>query len=180
MIDYLIYPERPKFDFHDTMFAYREVLAAGYWCVRVESDPLGSVNKIVRLLDGRNSIKAALCRIPVDATVTLIHDEGGYTIDEVFALKDNWRYRLHADRPYFTPTPPAMPVRHEPGWRVEVDGRTVLSVTDAELREPYVPPPPPPLRRRMRAALGEQVRDDADAIARRFGFHRDDECRDWG
>jgi hypothetical protein len=175
--DDLIYPERPDRQFSDTLLAFRDMQTAAYWCARIESDPLGPVNKIVRLMDGRTPVKAALCRVPAGATVSLVRDEGGYTIDELFAMKNRgWGYRMVSDSPYFTAAAPPMPIHRPAGWRIEVDGRTVLSVTDAELREPYVPPPPPPLLRRMRAALREQVRSDVDAIAERLGYHRDDEC----
>jgi hypothetical protein len=168
MSDDLIYPEMPKREFSDTMLAFRDMQTAGYWCARIESDPLGPVNKIVRLMDGRTPVKAALCRVPAGATVSLVRDEGGYTIDEVFAIRQRgWEFTPGGKLPAWKPGP---------GWRIEVDGRTVLSVTDAELREPYVPPPPPPLWRRMRSALREQVRSDVDAIAERLGYHRDDEC----
>lgn len=176
MTDDLIYPEMPKRELSDTMLAYRDVVVAGYWRARIESDPLGPVNKIVRLMDGRKPVKAALCRIPVGATVSLIRDEGGYTLSELFNLRER-RWRLPGD--LSDDEPASAPIYREPGWRIEVDGRTVLAVTDAELRAPYVPPPPPPLLHRMRASLREQVRSDVDAIAGRLGYHRDDECGDY-
>jgi hypothetical protein len=173
MTNDLIYPERPDRQFSDTMLAFRDMQTAAYWCARIEPDPLGPVNRIVRLMDGRTPVKAALCRVPAGATVSLVRDEGGYTLSELFNLRER-RWRLPGD--LSDDEPAAAPIHREPGWRVEVNGRTVLSVTDAELREPHVPPPPPPLRRRMRAALREQVRSDVDAIAERLGYHRDDEC----
>ena len=50
---------------------------ASTWGVRVENDPLGPVNKIVRLMRGqRREIASVLWPVPDDATVRLVRDDG--------------------------------------------------------------------------------------------------------
>jgi len=160
-------PER-EFQFRDTVLTWQNFVA-GDWHVRIDPDPLGSVNRIVRLMNGGTQVRACLAHIPDGATVRLVRDEGSW-----HALGGpGWRALsgLSAD-----PEPEPF---HLPGWRVEVNGETVLAVTDAELRPPYVPPPPPPLWRRARNALRERTRAIADRIAAHLGYHRDGECEDW-
>lgn len=172
MTDYPYQP--PEREFESVITAYRDFVIAGAWSVRVEPDPLGDVNKIVRLMRGGKQVKSVLARVPAGATVRLVRDEGGYRMEDLFALRDaQWRTE------YGRKVATVHVAVRQPGWRVEIDGETVLAVTDAELRPPYVPPPPPPLWRRMRQALREQVRADVDAVAGRRGFHRVDECRGW-
>lgn len=125
---------------------------------------LGPVNKIVTLMRGQRRIKSVLARVPVGAAVRLVRDEGTPLIRY---WSPTWQ---EVDREPF----------RAPGWRAEIDERTVLAVTDAEIAPPRTPPPPVPLWRRMRQALREQVLADADWIAKRLGYHRDGECEvDW-
>ena len=167
------YPyEPPERQFSDTLLAYR-MYAGPYMAARVEPDPLGPVNKIVSLLRGQRRVKSVLCPVPAGADARVVRDEGGWTMREVFALRERiWDSRGRGEQPELPPV-------REPGWRIEIDGRTVLAVTDAEMRTPYTPPPPPPLWHRMRTALREQLRADVDAVAKRLGFHRVDECGGW-
>lgn len=168
------YPYQPPDEYASTITAYRDFVIAGAWSVRVEPDPLGDVNKIVRLMRGGKPVKSVLALVPAGATVRLLRDEGGYRIEDLCAFRDA-QWRTEYGRKVATVH---VPVR-QPGWRVEIDDETVLAVTDAELRPPYVPPPPPPLWRRMRQALREQVRADVGAVAGRLGYHRADECGGW-
>jgi hypothetical protein len=55
----------------------------------------------------------------------------------------------------------------------------LLAVTDAEMQPPRAPAPRVPLWRRMPQVLREQVRADADWIAGRLGYHRDERCTGW-
>lgn len=163
--------EPPQRQFTDAFLSFIDYRNAGTWAALVESDPLGPVNKIVSLMRGQRRVKSVLCPVPAGADVRVVRDERGWTIDEVLALQ-NTRW-LMDDNIGTLPDP------REPGWRIEINGRTVLSVTDAEMRTPYTPPPPPPLWHRMRTALREQLRADVDAVAKRLGFHRADECGGW-
>ena len=169
--------EPPRREFADTLLAFRDFEMASAWGVRVEPDPLGPVNKIVSLRRGGRRVKSVLCPVPVGAKVQLVRDDGGYTVDELFALKSD----IWARRPYGPDTfTAAVPPRREPGWRVEVDDKTVLAVTDAELRPPIPPKPRVPLRQRIRRAVRARARAWADQIAGQLGYHRADECGgDW-
>lgn len=168
--------EPPESHYSDTLMAFK-VFAGPRMAAVIDADPLGPVNRIVRLVQGERRIKSALCRVPVGATVRLVRDEGSLSIREVFdSMERIWAARGVGGHPI------EIEKIHPPGWRIEVDGRTVLAVTDAELRPPYTPPPPPPLWHRMREALRHQLRADADAIAKRLGYHRDGQCEgddDW-
>jgi len=152
-------PER-EFQFRDTVLTFQNFVTAGDWHVRIDPDPLGVVNRIVRLMNGDTQVRATLAHIPEGATVELVRD-------------DPWSLGTFCgiEEPAY---PPALP----PGWRVTVNGETVLAVTDEELRPPYVPPPPPPLWRRARNALRERTRAITDRIAARLGYHRDGECEE--
>ena len=171
---YADYPyQPPERRYQDTILAFRDAQLAGIWAARVEPDPLGPVNKIVTLMRGQRRVKSVLTRVPAGANVRVVRDEGGWTMQEVFALRERiWDSRGRGEQPELPPV-------HEPGWRIEIDGRTVLAVTDAELAPPCAPPPPPPLWRRMRTALREQLRADVDAVAKRLGFHRIEDCGGW-
>lgn len=165
--------EPPQLQLADTMLAYRDLQRASTWGVRIDADPLGPVNRIVTLMRGTTRVASILCPVPAGATVRLVRDEGAWNIDALFALRDaNWRT---GDKPDIDIRPP--------GWRVEIAGRTVLAVTDAEMHTPTPAPHVPwylRAHRAMRRALIAQARTDADAIANRLGYHRDDTCGgDW-
>lgn len=167
----VIRPTMPECEFSDPILAFRDFQMASSWSVRIDPDPLGVVNRIVRLMNGDTQVRAALAHLPVGATVRLVRD--GYSGFGWRALGGpGWR-ALSGLGPDPEPEP-----FHLPGWRVEVDGETVLSATDAELRPPYVPPPPPPIWRRARNALRERTRAIADRIAAHLGYHRDGECEE--
>lgn len=169
MTDYPYQP--PEREYASTITAFRDFTQASTWRVRIAPDPLGSVNKIVRLMRGERQIKATLARVPAGASVRLVRDEGGYRIEEVFALREyDWRSGEVVE----------LPERRPPGWRVEVDGETVLAVTDAELQPPRPQMPRTPLWRRFRHWTARRARSAADGLAGRLGYHRNDECGGWG
>lgn len=143
------------------------------WKVRVAPDPLGPVNKIVTLLRGGQPVTSVLYPVNEGDSVRLVRDKNSWTMDEVFALRNRmWNARDKGEEP-------GLPPVREPGWRVEINGVTVLSVTDAGLRPTPTPAPRTSLWRRMRQALLSQARADADTIAGRLGYHRDDDYGRW-
>lgn len=156
--------EPPEPMFHDTILAF-QALTAPQWVALIEPDPLGPVNRIVTLMRNDKRVKSVLCHVPEGADVEVVRDEGTVRIHLWSALWENLGEPFGPYRP--------------PSWRIEINGRTVLSVTDAEMRTPYTPPPPPPLWHRMRTALREQLRADVDAVAKRLGFHRVEDCGGW-
>lgn len=168
MTEHIAY-EPPERMFADTLLAFKDFEMASTWRVRVSADPLGPVNRIVSLMRGGQRIKSVLCPVPAGTSVRLVRDEGAWNIQELFALRDaNWR----------TGEAPTIDIR-PPGWRIEVDGKTVLTVTDAEMRPPRPLAPTIPLWTRMRRVFREQVRADFDWAAGKLGFHRADECGGW-
>lgn len=169
------YPyEPPKREFFDTLLTFKEWQLASTWAVRVEPDPLGPINHIVTLMRGQQRIKSVLCRVPVGAAVRLVRDDGAcWTARDIQALQhQHWDTRGHGE------PAPRIDIR-PPGWRIEIDGRTVLAVTDAEMQPPAQPEPRIPLWRRMRTTLTTQAHSDLDTIAKRLGYHRDEDCRGW-
>ena len=62
----------PRASVLDTMLAFRDFELASTWGVRVESDPLGPVNKIVRLMRGQRCLKSVLWPVPAGADVRLV------------------------------------------------------------------------------------------------------------
>lgn len=147
-------------------------------CATIEADPLGDVNRIVRIcrIEGgkRTSVKAALVPITAGTTVTLSRDESTWGIAEVFALREG-SWRIPPD-----PEPQLRELPPTPGWRVDVDGHTVLRAADLDIW-PQPPAPRVPMRLRAtqaaRRACSERLRRLGDAIADRFGYIRDDEDR---
>lgn len=169
------YPyEPPDREYASTITAFRDFNLASTWSVRIDPDPLGPVNRIVRLMRGGQQVRACLDRVPVGAQVRLVRDEGRLTIREVFGdLERIWAAREVGGNPI------EIEAIELPGWRVEVNDQTVLAVTDAELQPPRTVPHIPWLiraYRALKAAAVQQVRADMDAIAGRLGYHRDDEC----
>lgn len=160
--------------FNDTLLAF-QVFAGPRISALIEPDPLGPINKLVTLMVGERRIRTTLCHVPPGAQVRVVRDEGAWTLGNLFAFRDRlWDSRGSAE------PEPAIDIQ-PPGWRIEINGRTVLTVTDAKMAPPRPPAPRVPLWRRMRRAMREQLRADADWIAGRLGYHRDDECSggDW-
>jgi hypothetical protein len=167
----------PETMYRDTLLSYKAFAGPRMGAV-VEPDPHGPVNKIVTLMAGERRVKSVLTRVPPGATLRVVHDNGGYSLDELYALRSGpgWRSLMGlpiSDEP--------RPVRRLPGWYVEMGDQVLLHATESEVNPPHTwTPPPVPFRKRMRRALTEQLRADADAIAKRFGYHREDECEvDW-
>lgn len=169
---YDIHYAPPERQYQDSLLTFKDWQMASTWGVRVENDPLGPVNKIVTLMRGQQRVKSVLWPVPDPSNVELMRDTGAWSIDEVSKLTHIFWNSRAAGEP-----PPEINVR-VPGWRIEVDGTTVLTVTDAEMREPYTPPTIP-LWRRMVSALRDQFQSDADSVAKRFGYHRSDDCGEW-
>lgn len=166
----------PQREFADTLLSYRDYVMAGNWSARIDPDPLGPVNRIVSIWCGDRRVKAGLAHVPVGAEVRLTRAEGSWTMTEVFALRERiWDARGRGEEPEYPP------VRAR-GWYVEVDGREVLYVSDAECA-PVVPAPVIPWRERTRRKVKQDIRKQArsvgDRIAHRFGYHHEDECEEW-
>lgn len=163
-------PPRPELA--DTILAFQAFAGPQVGAV-IESDPLGPVNKIVTLMVGDRRIKSALCPVGVDSEVTVGRESGAWSLENLFAPL--WWNNPGGSRP-------EIGVARPPGWFVEVDGRRIIEVDDDEIRPPAPKPPRPPWHRRARHALTSavrrHVRADLDAITRRLGYHRDDECRE--
>lgn len=163
----------PERMFQDTILAFNDMRMASTWRALIEPDPFGPVNKIVTLMRGNHRVKSVLWPVRDPGAVKVVRDDGAWSMTELFELQ----HRFWDSRG--TNTPPPVIHHRVPGWRIEVDGHTVLTVTDAEMSPPYTPPPPPPLWRRMLTALREQARADLDAVAGRLGYRRCDDCREW-
>lgn len=156
----------PERMYADTMLAFKDFELASTWGVQIDPDPLGPVNKIVTLMRGRHRVKSVLCPVGVGATVRCGYDPGS---PRVRLWSASFDYLGDVGEPY-----------REPTWYVEVDGRRAIEVPERETYPPITPTPPVPLWRRMRTVLREQVRTDADSIAKRLGYHRDGACGgDW-
>lgn len=167
---YLPY-EPPAREFADTMLAFKDFQLASTWGVRVESDPLGPVNSIVRLMRGNRPVKSVLTRVQAGATVRLVRDSGQLTIREVFDFQERiWAAREVGGNPI------EIESIQPPGWRVEVDGKTVLAVTDIEMQPPTPPAPRVPLWRRFRYWTATRARSAADGLAGRLGYVGADEA----
>lgn len=162
--------ESPVPEFNDALLTFQAFNSPNVGAL-IELDPLGPVNKIVTLMVDDRRIKSALCPIAADTVVTVGREPGAWTIDKLFALRDR----------HWNPGRPAPEITvHPPGWFIEVDGRRIIDVPDHEIRQPAPKPPPIPwhrrARRRLMSSARQQTRANLDAIARRLGYHRDDEC----
>lgn len=131
--------------------------------MRVECDPLGPVNKIVRLVrpDG-STIKAALHPVGVGQTVTFGKEPPTYWAGP------GWRHLAG-----FEDEPPRDPRSPFGRYYAEVDGVRVLEVSDKEIY-PAVKLSHVPIRLRAKMWLIER----ADRFAEKFGYHRECEWRD--
>lgn len=147
-------------------------------CATIEADPLGPVNRIVRIcrVQGghRIPVKAVLVPIAAGTTVTLSRDETAWSIGEVMTFREG-SWRIPPEHPV-----PLRELPTAPGWRIDVDGQTVLRVPDSDIW-PQPPGPRVPMRQRAtqaaKRAARERARQVGDAIAHRFGYIRDDEDR---
>lgn len=154
----------PEREFSDTILAFRDFELASTWAVRIGPDPLGPVNSIVTLMGGRRRVKSVLYPIREGSVVRLVRDEGSPRIRLWSATWEDLGEPFGAPR--------------VPGWRVEVDERTVLTVADAELHTPYVAPRVP-LSRRLRSWATKHARSAADGAAGRLGYVREGEGGEW-
>lgn len=165
------YPyEPPERQFADTLLAFRDFELASTWGVRVENDPLGPVNKIVRLMHGGKSVRGALWPVRADAVVRLMRDEGYWSIAHLRALQDALWDSRGTDRPG-----PIIEM-HPPGWRIEVDGTTVVSVPD-EIKPPLRRPIP--WRTRAQWRLRKWFYAAVDRVVVPLGYHHGDDCGDY-
>lgn len=144
--------------FNDVLLAFQR-LSAPTISATVESDPLGDVNKIVRLRCGGRVVKTALCHVPDDAPVMV----GRANAPTISLFDMDWNL---ATRTYSFV-----------GYYVEVDGRRVIEATDAEMRLPAPPAPHIPWKFRVkrwvdRAAV-KHLQPRADRLAERLGYHRE-------
>lgn len=137
--------------------------------LRVKPDRLGPVNQILTLMRGSHPVRSVL--YPVRAGATVIAGTEGAHYWEAF---DGPGWRALMGEPIPEPEPYRPPV-----WFIEVDGKRILEVPEHETWPPIPPKPTPPLLQRMRTALRQQMRADADWIAGRLGYHRADECGGW-
>ncbi len=165
------YPyEPPERMFSDTMLAFRDFELASTWGVRVEADPLGPVNKIVRLMHGGKSVRGALWPVPAGAVVRLARDDGAWTLRNLSAFRDVLWDSRGTDKPE-----PTIDIRPR-GWRIEVDGTTVLTVLDetpAPLRRPI------PWRTRAQWRLRRWFYAAVDRVVVPLGYHHGDDCGDY-
>lgn len=170
------YPYQPPArEYDSTLLAFGDFQTASAWKVVVKPDPLGPINKIVTLVHNDEPVKSVLHPVNEGDTVQLIRDEGGLNYNHVSLMHGlHWHNNEYGQNVAEAHVP-----FRKPGWRVEINGGTVLTVTDAELQPTPPPTPRTPLWRRMRRTLLEQLRSDADAIAGRLGYHRDDNCDRW-
>ena len=158
------YPyEPPEREFSDTLLAFRDFELASTWGVRVENDPLGPVNKIVRLMRGQRRLKSVLWPVSPGADVRLVRDAG---TPRVTIWAANW-----------TPID-ELPYRPA-GWRIEVDGTTVLSITDAEISAPATLRRPIPWRTRAQWRLRKWFYAAVDRVVVPLGYHHEDDCGDY-
>ena len=163
MIEHQYQPPERKHQHKDTLTA---------WSVQIRNDPHGSVNKIITLARYGKPIKTILCPLQPDDEVNLVRDHNQYSIDEVLTAHN--KFWETGEIPQFT--------QREPGWRIVVDGKTIMSITDTQIAALTPAPkaaPRTPLRTRLRRALTEQTRKDLDAIAKHLGYHRDEHCTGW-
>jgi hypothetical protein len=158
-------PPQPMFA--DTLLAFQAFTRPSV-SVRIAPDPLGPVNKIVSLMVGGRRVKSVLHPVGAGTKMSIEHESGGYGIQDLFALRSRFWDTRGAGEPE-----PDLPPRRAPGWYITIDDRVVLYATEAEVNPPSTwTPPLVPLRRRMHRVLTEQLRADADAIAKRLGYHR--------
>ncbi len=163
-------PERP---FNDTLLAFKDFELASTWGVRVENDPLGPVNKIVRLMRGQRRIASVLWPVPDDATVRLVRDDGYYSLAALHGFRKQLWDSRGTDQP-----PPKMDMRPA-GWRVEVNGTTVLSVADSQIATPAPLRRPIPWRTRAQWRLRRWFYAAVDRVVVPLGYHHEDDCGDY-
>ncbi|AXN50960.1 hypothetical protein MMRN_38640 [Mycobacterium marinum] len=149
--------------------------SAGGVSVAIEPDPLGDINCIIRLLHNGRQVRGVLHpKIKPGTEIRVARDDSTVSIREMFATMDNISVPREVGK--------AIEITnfHPPGWRVVVDGKTVLRALDSELY-PDSPVPKIPWRRRTCRATNTRIRAVADALAMRLGYHRDGECEgdDW-
>lgn len=160
----------PESGYRDTLLAFK-VFARPSVSARIDPDPLGDINCIIRLLHNGRPVRGVLHPILKPGTkIRIVRDEATVSIREMFEAVDQvWSIRGGGGTPF------EITAIQPPGWRIEVDDKTVLQVLDSELYPP-APIPKTPWRRRARRAINARARAVADALAMRLGYHRDGEC----
>ncbi|HEY2066336.1 MAG TPA: hypothetical protein VGG84_10295 [Gemmatimonadaceae bacterium] len=161
--DYDPADELAENQFSDTILSYQAFSERAALQATIEADPLGDVNRIVRLWrqnrDGTQTQLAAALH-PCACRPRLKIGKGNAA---------NWQ--PGHDDPHF-----GWIGMFDAVWYVEVDGVRVLELPYHDVYEPLPPAPRPPLRRRVRAAVKRRARGLADAIAGRLGYTRTGEC----
>ena len=166
------YPyEPPERMLSDTLLAFRDFELASTWGVRVENDWLGDVNQIVSLMHVGKRIRGALWPVHPGAVVRLVRDEAYYSIAHLRAFRDALWDTRGTDQPA-----PTIEV-HPPGWRIEVDGETVLRVPDET--KPVPPRPAIPWRTRAQWRLRKWFYAAIDRVVVPLGYHHEDDCGDY-
>ena len=169
MIEHQYQP--PEREYQDTLTTFAAWQLASAWSVQIQDDPHGPVNKIITLARYGKPVKTILYPLQPDDEIALVRDPGS-----TWADGPGWRSLSGLGK-----DPEPEPYR-PPSWRVEVDGKTIMSITDtqiAALTPAPKPAPRKPLHTRLRRALTEQTRKDLDAVAKHLGYHRDEHCTGW-
>jgi hypothetical protein len=163
----------PEPMFQDTLLAF-QAFSRPQVSARIEPDPLGPVNKIVSLMVGERRIKSVLWHVPVGAAIEVAHEDGMRGYFSAFS-GPGWRALNGLS------VEPEVETYCPPGWYIKINNHVALYATEREVNPPSIYVPPRVLLwRRMRQVLDSQVRADLDAIAKRLGYHREDDCEgDW-
>lgn len=180
MTTFLPYQPPPATDVLTAYAAFSEI-PPGFG-ILIEDDPKGPVNKIVSLvrgnLDGQHErIKAALWPAGNVSSVALLRVRSGYTLTELFALRER-RWNTTDPQEPLPPRPPA-------GWYVEIDHHTALFVSEADIWPTRALLAPPRVswhvraRQTVRFHVHARARQLGDAIAHRLGYVHEDEASTW-
>lgn len=113
----------------------------------------------------------ALWPVHPGAVVRLVRDEAYYSIAHLRAFRDALWDTRGTDQPA-----PTIEV-HPPGWRIEVDGETVLRVPDET--KPVPPRPAIPWRTRAQWRLRKWFYAAIDRVVVPLGYHHEDDCGDY-
>jgi hypothetical protein len=137
----------PKPMFESTLSAF-QAFTAPHIGVRISTDPLGPVNKSIRLVcNGKPVSRAVLYPVNVGSTVSI---ERRPTVPAGDPFEWGWISSMD--------------------YVVKVDGRTVLTVPESDLWPKPAPPKGPSWRSRARTATKRRLRAWMDAGMLRIGY----------